>query len=47
MGNVDVRLTFSPDGKRFLLAARVLNASGWSDWRLKVFDWDGTLMDSA
>jgi eukaryotic-like serine/threonine-protein kinase len=40
MGNFDVRLTFSPDGKRFLLAACVLNASGWSDWRLKVFDWD-------
>ena len=28
MGNVDVRLTFSPDGKRFLLATSVMDASG-------------------
>ena len=39
-GNVDVRLKFSPDGKRFLLASRVLDASGRFDWRLKVFDWE-------
>jgi WD40 repeat protein len=40
MGNVDVRLAFSPDGKRFLLAAMVLDASGRFDWWLKVFDWE-------
>ena len=40
MGNVNVGLTFSPDGKRFLLTARVTDKSGRYDWRSKVFDWE-------
>jgi serine/threonine protein kinase/WD40 repeat protein len=40
MGNVGVGLAFSPDGRRFLLAMMVQGASGRSDWRIKVFDWE-------
>jgi WD40 repeat protein len=40
MGNVDVRLLFSPDSKRFLLAATVQDAAGRFAWRIKVFDWE-------
>ena len=43
MGNIDVRLTFSPDGKRFLLATEVMevmDGTGRFAWRGKVFDWE-------
>ena len=39
MSNVDVRLVFSPDSTRFLVTARISEASGRFDWRIKVFDW--------
>jgi WD40 repeat protein len=40
IGNVDVRLTFSHDGKRFLLATEVLDGTGRLAWRGEVFDWE-------
>ncbi len=40
MSNVNVPLTFSPDGKRFLVMVHVGDASGRRDWRIKVFDWE-------
>ena len=51
MSNVHVPLTFSPDGKRFLVMANVGDASGHFigptkiltgrfGWRIKVFDWE-------
>ena len=40
MSNVNVRLTFSPDGKRFLVTMNVGHRSYWYDWRIKVFDWE-------
>ncbi len=40
MSNVNVRLTFSPDGKRFLVTMTISDDSGRWDWRFKVFDWE-------
>jgi WD40 repeat protein len=40
MGNDSVLLRFSPDGKRFVLAAHVMDASGRFDWRIKALDWE-------